>query len=238
MEMDNPIGQKIVIPTNWVSTEGRGQEKYEIVGVVKDFHSMGLQSEIPPLIIKGIKQHGGFSNYVRVMPGTEEDAIRAINALVPKFGADDENETLVQTMDQLLSDLANNEKNLMNLFTTLASLCVLISIFGIYSVSQRETQRRQKEIAIRKTAGAKTNEIMAMFFREYFIIALVSCTIALPLAWIFMERWLENFAYRITISWWMFPLVIIVIMIIVSVTIVSQVIRAAGRNPAEVVKSE
>lgn len=238
MEMDNPIGQKIVIPTNWVSTEGRGREEYEIVGVVKDFHSMGLQSEISPLIIKGIKQHGGFMNYVRVRPGTEEDAIKAINALIPKFGPDDETKNLVQTMGQLLSGLGENEKRLLNLFTTLASLCILISIFGIYSVSQRETQRRQKEIAIRKTAGAYTKEIMAMFFREYIMITLIACVVALPLAWIFMEHWLENFAYRITISWWMFLLVIIVIMIIVSVTIISQVIRAAGRNPAEVVKSE
>lgn len=238
MEMDDPIGQKIIIPANWISTEGRGKVEYEIVGVIKDFHAIGLQSEILPLIIKGLIMNGGYFNYVRVTPGTEEKAVKAIKTLIPKFRPDDENEIVVQTMNQLLGDLAKNERSLMNLFTTLAFLCILISIFGIYSMSQREMQRRQKEIAIRKTAGAKANEIMAMFFREYFIVALVSCTIALPLAWLFMERWLENFAYRIDISWWMFFVVVIVVMMIVSVTVLNQVIRAAGRNPAEVVKSE
>ncbi len=239
MEMENPIGQKITVPANWYRNGERGKEVFEIVGVVKDFHTVGLQSEIPPLIIKG-RKHGkeGYYNYIRVMPGMEEEAVRAINGLIPKFRPDNENEILVQTMDQLLYDLSKNERDLLRLFTILASLCVLIAVFGIYSVSQRETQRRQKEIAIRKTAGAKTGEITAMFFREYIIITLTACMVALPLAWLFMERWLENFAYRISISWWMFLLMIAVVVSIVSVTIVSQVIRAAGRNPAEVVKSE
>ena len=238
MEMENPIGQRIEVPANWYRNGERGKEVFEIVGVVKNFHTVGLQSEIPPLIIKGRKYgNEGYYNYIRVIPGMEEKAVEAINTLIPKFRPDDENETLVQTMDQLLDDLSKNEKDLLRLFTILASLCILIAIFGIYSVSQRETQRRQKEIAIRKTAGAKTKEIIAMFFREYMIITLVACMVALPLAWLFMERWLENFAYRINISWWIFALVIIVALFIVSITIVSQVVRAAGRNPAEVVKS-
>ncbi|SFL20085.1 FtsX-like permease family protein [Porphyromonadaceae bacterium KH3CP3RA] len=239
MEMDNPIGQKIVVPANWYSVEGRGKEEYEIVGVVEDFHTVGLQSEIPPLIIKGEKHgNGGYFNYVRVMPGMEEEAVKAISTLIPEFRPDDENETLVQAMGQLLGDLSKSEKNLLRLFVTLALLCILIAVFGIYSVSQRETQHRQKEIAIRKTTGAKTKEIVAMFFREYMVITLGACVVALPMSWLFMQRWLETFAYRISISWWMFILVIVAVAVIVSVTIVSQVIRAASRNPAEVVKSE
>jgi ABC-type antimicrobial peptide transport system permease subunit len=117
-------------------------------------------------------------------------------------------------------------------------LCILIAVFGIYSVSQRETQRRRKEIAIRKTAGAKTREIMAMFIREYLIITLAACAVALPLAGLFMHRWLQGFAYRISISWWMFAVVILVVAVIVLLTIFSQVNRASNQNPAEVVKSE
>ncbi|MFA5650848.1 MAG: FtsX-like permease family protein, partial [Proteiniphilum sp.] len=147
-------------------------------------------------------------------------------------------ETLVHTMSQLLSDLIKNERDQLRLFATLASLCILIAIFGIYSVSRRETLRRQKEIAIRKTAGANTREITALFFREYITITLISCVVALPLAWIFMQRWLETFAYRIRIEWWMFVVVVVFVAVIVSVSIISQVVRAAGQNPAEVVKSE
>ena len=239
MEMDNPIGQKISIPTNWVSLEGRGIEEYEIIGVVNNFHTLGLQSKIPPIIIKAQKfENEGYYNYVRVKDGMEEAAIKAINELIPKFEPDNEGEQIVVSMNELLHDLSKKERSLLRLFTTLSILCISIAIFGIYSVSQRETQRRRKEIAIRKTAGAKTRDIMAMFFREYIIITLLACVVALPLAWLFMHRWLQNFAYRISIDWWMFVVVIAAVAIIALITILSQVINAAKQNPAEVVKSE
>ena len=239
MEMENPIGQKITIPANWYTDKGRGKEELEIIGVVKDFHTVGLQSEIPPLIIKGLKQgKEGYYNYVRVAEGMEEEATKAINELILKFEPDDEGEQLVTSMNELLIDLSNNERSLLRLFTTLSILCIFIATFGIYSVSQRETQRRRKEIAIRKTAGAKTRDIMAMFFREYLIITLVACAVALPLAWLIMHGWLQNFAYRISMDWWMFAVVIITVAIIALITILSQVITAAKQNPAEVVKSE
>ena len=94
-----------------------------------------------------------------------------------KHQPDDENEELVKTVDSILADLSKTEQDVMNLFFTVAALCVLIAVFGIYSVSQRETQRRRKEIAIRKTAGAKTREIMVMFIREYLMITLAACSV-------------------------------------------------------------
>ncbi len=239
MEMDNPIGKKITVQANWFNEQGRGKDELEIIGVVKDFHTISLQSEIPPLLIKGMNPAmGGYYNYVRVVPGTENEAIKAINELVLKHQPDDENEELVRTVDSILSDLSKTEQDVMNLFFTVAALCVLIAVFGIYSVSQRETQRRRKEIAIRKTAGAKTGEVMAMFFREYLMITLAACAVALPLAGLFMHRWLQGFAYRISISWWMFAVVILVVAVIVLLTVFSQVNRASNQNPADVVKSE
>jgi ABC-type antimicrobial peptide transport system permease subunit len=239
MEFKDPIGKKITVPANWFNEQGRGKEEFEIIGIVKDFHTIALQSEIPPLLIKGMNiASGGYFNYVRVMPGTESDAIKSINELVINHKPDDEGEEIVKTMDSVLRDLSKTEQDVMKLFFTVAILCILIAVFGIYSVSQRETQRRRKEIAIRKTAGAKTREVMAMFIREYLIITLVACVVALPLAGFFMHRWLQGFAYRISISWGMFAAVILLVVLIVLLTIFSQVNKASGQNPAEVVKSE
>lgn len=239
-EMENPIGEKIVIPTATITTrDGRFKENLEIAGVVKDFHTVGLQNAPPPLIIIGYRINSrGYVNYVRVTEGMEEEGIAAIQKLIPEYRPDDENEILVNTVNSVVDKLSKTEQDLFHLFTIVAMLCVLIAIFGIYSVSQRETQRRRKEIAIRKTAGAKTKEIMNLFFREYLRVTLVACIVALPLAGLFMHRWLQNFAYRISITWWMYALVIIVVAIIVLLTIVGQVTRAASQNPAEVVKSE
>ncbi|MGI6046434.1 MAG: ABC transporter permease [Petrimonas sp.] len=233
------VGEKINIPTNWFSHNGRGKEEFEIVGVIKDFHTVGLQSATPPLFIKGRKlMSEGAVNYVRVTPGMEKEGIAAINKLIPKYKPDKENELIVRTMNSILNDLSKAEEDLLKLFFTVSLLCILIAVFGIYSVSRRETQRRRKEIAIRKTAGAKTKEVMTMFFREYLIITLVACIISLPLAGLFIHRWLQGFAYRISMSCWMFAVVILVVVIIVLLTIFSQVNKASNQNPAEVVKSE
>lgn len=240
MQLD-PIGQKIEIDADYYTPEGPGRGRLEIIGVIKDFHGIGLKKSIMPMILKSVIPWRETVYYIKVAPGTETETLGLIGAILDKHSGDVPasvlNRTLI-TMNELLDDLSKSEQELLKLFIVVALLCILIAIFGIYSVSQRETQRRQKEIAIRKTAGAYTKEIMAMFFREYLIITLAACAVALPVVWLFMQRWLETFAYRISISWWMFALVIVLVMFIVSITIVSQVVRAAGQNPAEVVKSE
>lgn len=241
MQLDDPIGQKIEIDADYYTPEGPGRGRLEIIGVIKDFHGIGLKKSIMPMILKSVIPWRESIYYIKVVPGTETETLDLIGTILDKYSGDVpanvSNRTLI-TMNELLNDLSKSEQELLKLFIVVALLCILIAIFGIYSVSQRETQRRQKEIAIRKTTGAYTKEIMAMFFREYIIITLAACVVALPLVWLFMQRWLETFAYRISISWWMFVLVITVVLLIVAITIVSQVIRAAGQNPAEVVKSE
>lgn len=240
LSIDNPIGEMITIPSDSYSSQhGRAKIKFEIIGIVKDFHTLGLKSEIPPLLIKGYNSnYEGYINYVKVAPGMGDQAIKAINELIPKFDPYEEGEEIVRTMNSIVTDLSKKERELLKLFFTVSFLCILIAIFGIYSVSQQETQRRRKEIAIRKTAGAKTKEIMSLFFREYLSITLIASAIALPLAWLFMNRWLQTFAYHTSITWWMFAVVILLVSAIVMLTIFSQVYRASNQSPAEVIKSE
>ena len=240
LNINNPIGQKVSIPVNWfISVEGRPKRDFEIIGVVQDFHTVGMRSKIPPALIKGYKSNfDGAVNYVKVAAGMEQEAIKAINEIIPNYEPSFEDKQLVKTMNSIFLELSVKEQNLLKLFLTVSLLCILIAIFGIYSVSQRETQRRRKEIAIRKTSGAKTKEIMQLFFREYLTITLVASVIALPFAWLFMHRWLQSFAYHISISWWMFAVVILLVAVIVIITIFSQVFKASNQNPAEVVKAE
>lgn len=242
MQLENPVGEKIEIDADYYTPEGPGRSALEVVGVIKDFHGIGLKKAIMPMILKSVSPWRESIHYVRVVPGTEAETLHLIDAILEKHSGENTpgatGNKLLITMNELLNDLSKSEQELLRLFTIVAVLCILIAVFGIYSVSQRETQRRRKEIAIRKTAGAKTKEIMTLFFREYLGITLAACAVALPLAGLFMHRWLQNFAYRISITGWMFALVIIVVAFIVLLTIVSQVIRAASQNPAEVVKSE
>ena len=124
------------------------------------------------------------------------------------------------------------------LFSILATVCLLISLFGIYAVATASTQRRRKEIAIRKVFGAQVGDIIRMFFREYTLQVIMACVVALPLAYYAMHRWLEGYAYRTNIPWWLLAGVITVIATVVLLTVLGQVLKAANSNPAEVVKSE
>jgi ABC-type antimicrobial peptide transport system permease subunit len=242
MQFTDPIGKKIEIDLDYYTPEGPGRGTMEIIGVFQDFHGIGLKQTIMPMILKSVSPWRETIYYVRSMPDTEEETLHSIRSILEKNTEKKDVSLISQapliTMTELLNKLGKTEQDLLKLFLIVALLCIMVAVFGIYSVSQRETQRRRKEIAIRKTAGAKTREIMAMFFKEYLTITLIACTVALLLAGFFMHRWLQGFAYRISISWWMFAVVILVVVLIVLLTIFSQVNKAATQNPAEVVKSE
>jgi putative ABC transport system permease protein len=100
------------------------------------------------------------------------------------------------------------------------------------------TQRRTKEIGIRKINGAKSVEIFYLMSGEYIIWVMISIVIACPVAWYVMNKWLQNFAYRISISWWVFVITGILTLLIVLITISWQSLRTASRNPVEALRYE
>ncbi|WP_418543796.1 ABC transporter permease [Parabacteroides goldsteinii] len=123
-------------------------------------------------------------------------------------------------------------------FSLLAILCTLISVFGLYSVSSSNITQRRKEVAIRKVTGASSRTIIGMFIREYVSIVIVANLIALPLAWLFMRGWLEQYPYRINISAWMYLTILLFTSILIICTVLYQTLKAAKANPAVSIKSE
>lgn len=218
---------------------GYGREEFEIVGVVKDFHALSLRNSIMPLILKEKKDvWSGYYNYIRVYPGTEQQTIEAIREIIKKHPSPRDEESELITVNQLIRNLNKTEDATLHLFTALALLCILISAFGIYSISLSNMERRKKEIAIRKVMGASTGQIIGMFFREYTWLVLVANVIAFPFAFLFMNRWLEDYPYHVSISAWVFIGAFVFSTLLVILTVLTQVIRAAAANPAEVIKSE
>ena len=124
------------------------------------------------------------------------------------------------------------------LFSVLALACIVISLFGIYSLSTLTNRRRRKEIAIRKVAGADALDVLRMFLREYLWLILIAGTIALPVAFWLMNRWLQGYAFHAGISILLLITMIVAMAVIVLTTVLGQVWKAANQNPAEVVKSE
>jgi len=120
----------------------------------------------------------------------------------------------------------------------MTSVAILIAIFGIYSMVTLACNRRRKEIAIRKVNGASIKEIFMLFFKQYFWITVAASAVAFPIGIYIMQRWLEQYTRRISMEWWIFVGIFVLVLLIVIVSMIFRVMKAARENPAEVVKSE
>lgn len=241
MGLSDPIGKTIRM---WnFTTHGDGTREYdemEIVGVIRDFQAASLRNPILPQIYMATRNDGGSATYfARTEPGREEAAVKAIRQVYKKhFQAGDSGEAAVRSMREVLRKLSTSEDASLRLFTLLALFCTLISIFGLYSISSSNMEQRRREIAVRKVMGAAPRTIIGMFFREYLVVTLVANAVALPLAWLFMHRWLEQYPYRISVGAWMYAVVLLFTVVLILCTVLYQTLRAARTNPARVIKSE
>lgn len=245
MGLSDPVGTVITLSPYDVEAEIEDEYtmmEYEIAGVVKDFHTLSLRSRIHPTIFRpsiSVNDRIVMDNimYLHVTPGQEQEVIQRIHAILP--GIDPAFSDLrLTTLSNLYDDFNHSEQIGLKIFSVLAIVCLLISLFGIYAVATASTQRRRKEIAIRKVVGAQAGNIAALFFREYIMQVVIAAAFALPLAYLGMSRWLQGYAYRTNIPWWLLAGVIAGIIAVVLVTIWGQVRKAANSNPAVVVKSE
>jgi len=231
MGLSEPVGSIIRIP----SFDNPKQE-YTVVGVVNDFHTLSLRSHIyPTIFLQNKYDHPGL--FIRVVSGQEQAAIQRINAILPEIDASLA-DVYPTPLHELYNRLNQSEQAGLQLFTVLATVCLLISLFGIYAVATASTQRRRKEMAIRKVVGAEVGDIVRIFFREHTLQVIMACIVALPLAFYAMHQWLQGYAYRTNIPWWLPVGVITVVIGVVLLTVFGQVLKAANCNPAEVVKSE
>ena len=144
----------------------------------------------------------------------------------------------ITPVGELYDRLNRSEQIGLRMFSVLAIVCMLISLFGIYAVASSTTRHRRKEIAIRKVFGAEARDIVRIFFREYASQVVIANAFALPIAYIIMRDWLQGYAYRTDIAWWLLLSVFIGVIVIVLFTVLEQILRAAYSNPAKVVKSE
>lgn len=240
MRLTDPVGKIIRIPYHFYQNGLQTYyNDYEIIGVVKDFHIQGMKYESFPGILMQTFRFASPVHYFQVMPGSEAEALKAINGIAQKHGWEYEKlNKEPQLLNHKFKELSKSETTTFRLFSVLAAICVLISLFGIYSISFSTIRQRRKEMAIRKIMGASAQEIMRLFLLEYTALAGISGMIAFPLAYAVMSRWLEQYAYHIYIGIPLFALIWTGLILLIGLTVMQQVHKAAGENPAEVIKSE
>ena len=241
MGITDPVGKSISIWNGVTTGDGiQVKAEKEIVGVIQDFQSASLRNPIlPQIILVDGSKWWSYTYFARFDPANEKAAQKAIRDVFKKHRQEgDPADCEVETFNSILQKLSTSEDASLQLFSCLAILCTLISIFGLYSISSSNMEQRRKEIAIRKVMGASSQTIVEMFFKEYMSITIVANCLALPLAWLFMQSWLEQYPYRVGIPVWMYGAVAIFTIILIICTVLYQTLKAAGMNPVDAIKSE
>ncbi|BDU24442.1 ABC transporter permease [Flavobacterium sp. GSB-24] len=193
-------------PINTVITSGWGTEKgtlkFKIVGVVKDFHITGLQNKVPPMVFINMKtlKWNNFQNvYVKVSPNNLSETLSKLKTyweanINPDYPFDYEfvNKGFAKTYEEQVKQK--------NLFFILNLVVIIIAIFGLFALASFSMERRLKEIAIRKTLGAETDALLKELSKQYILFCLIGFGIGIVPAYILLQKWLEDFAFRIGIS--------------------------------------
>lgn len=234
MGLSRPVGTVIRIPS---TTDKSVIEAYEVAGVVNDFHTLSLRNRIQPTIFIPSAPYLYNILYIHTQSGQEHEVIKRIMNILPTIDSSLTDADLTP-VSELYDRLNRSEQIGLKMFSILAIVCLLISLFGIYAVALASTQRRRKEIAIRKVVGAKVKDIIYIFFRESILQVILAGAFALPIAYLAMNNWLQGYAYRTNISLWLLLGVIVGVIVVVILTILGQVMKAANGNPAEVVKKD
>lgn len=230
----DPIGQRIRIP----------ESKFEatIIGVVRDFHFRSLHEKIGPMIIGFLSPFGAHpidgSDYftIRFTPNRLTDMMEHLRQVGERF--DPEHPFEYNFLDDKLADFYKDDQRVSRLFLGGAGLTIVIACMGLFSLAAFAAEQRRKEIGIRRVMGASAKGLVLLLSKDFLKLVLLANVIAWPVAYVLMTRWLEDFAYQITIGIEMFAVAGIAALMIAWITVGWQAYRAASVNPVETLKYE
>jgi putative ABC transport system permease protein len=209
-------------------------KEYRVIGIVKDFNFSSLRDRVKPLAFTFGSDDGGLT--VRIQGSDITQTVSAIESkwksVVPDLPFE------YSFMDADFDQLYKGERQSGKLITYFASLSILISCLGLFGLATFMAEQRTKEIGIRKVMGASVPGITALLSRDFLKLVLIAVAVAIPVAWYFTDKWLQDFAYHITVEWWIFAVASVMALIIALLTVSVQAIKAAVQNPVTSLRSE
>jgi putative ABC transport system permease protein len=221
---------------------GKGGIKLPIVGVLADFHLQSLREPIKPLYMMSEMKYESHLNVKIKTAGKSTDNIKATIAKMTKAY----NEVYPNSnwefdpnfFDETIANFYKKEEQFAQVLNTATGIAILISCLGLFGLVAFSTAQRTKEIGIRKVLGASVQQIVGLLSKDFLKLVILSIIIASPIAYYFMNEWLQDFAYRVSIEWWIFVLAGIISIIIALLTVSYQSIRAALANPVKSLRTE
>ena len=225
MGLNKPVGMKVKL---W------GEDK-TILGVMKDFHTASVHQPISPLIFRCVPDDVSMA-MVRIEAGSERKVIDNLTAFYsnvnPGYPLN------LKFLDETFRAQYLTEERTLTLSKYFACLTILISCLGLFGLAAFDTERRTKEIGIRKVLGADLKNLVTLLSKDFLKLVAIAIILASPVAYYLMNRWLQDFAYRINISWWIFIVSGIMALLIALITVSFQAIKAAIANPIKSLRTE
>ena len=211
-----------------------------VIGVARDFYITPTTKAIPTQIYYPDPEYNTFRELAyRYENGMREQVEHNITRwLRNEFPERGEFAINFTYMDDIFDEYFISERALLRLLSVTSLACIIIAIFGVYSLTSLTCQQRRKEIAIRKTYGAEVLDIINIFFKEYLIMLAMAALVAFPAGYIIMKRWLESYVKQTSMDAWIYMALFLTVFVVIVFSIFSIVLNAAKQNPAEVVKSE
>jgi putative ABC transport system permease protein len=225
MKMEAPVGKYF----------GRGEKKGTIVGVAKDFNFESLRSTVEPLVLLPLQEDPNII-IARIQKDNIHETIESIEQSWKKINPS--SPFSFGFFDDRLERMYQGEIRVSKLFRYFTAIAIFIASLGLLGLSSFSIERKTKEIGIRKVVGAPVSSILFLLTKNFVRWILISFVIACPFAWYFMHQWLENFAYRTSLSWWIFGLAGLLALAVAVFTVSFQTIKASLKNPVDSLRYE
>ncbi|GAA5028325.1 ABC transporter permease [Marivirga lumbricoides] len=232
LNLQEPIGKFLSL------TDDGTEQQLQIAGVVKDFNFQSLHNKVGPMIL-----------------GFRSNVFQSIDYFSLKFNAEHTEEVLAHAesvhhlfdahssmeyhfLDEQWAAFYKEDRRVSNVFSIGGGVTIFIACLGLFGLASFIIQQRTKEIGIRKVLGAEATSIIALLSKDFLKLILLATLIAVPISWFAMDKWLQDFAYRVDLSWWIFAIAGIAVMAIAFFTISFQSVKVALMNPVDSLKRE
>ena len=218
----------------------RQVDNIPIVGVMADFNQESLHSTVKPLAFSSEIGNSWIFHIALKTGETQAQTWKSTLGSIEKSYKEffPEEDFSYKFLDESIAQFYTSEQNLSSLLKWATGLAVFISCMGLLGLVIYTTNQRTREIGVRKVLGASVSNIVSILSRDFVLLVLIASVIAIPLTWWGMHKWLENFAYQTPVSWWVFALSILLMMVIALLTLSIQTIRAANANPVDSLRTE
>jgi ABC-type antimicrobial peptide transport system permease subunit len=222
--LEEPIGKIVNL---W------GEDK-EVIGVVKDFNFESIRSTVAPAFLK---YDPGFAQKLMIRIGSD-DQDRTIASLKGKYQEIVGLQMDYSFFDEDYQSLYMQEQRVSLLANYFGVVAIFLSCLGLFGLAAFTAEKRKKEIGVRKVMGASTMGILTLVSKDFVRLILISIVIAMPLTWYFANNWLKSYAYQTNLSWWIFAVSGLLLILIAVITVGVQAFKAASANPVDSLKSE